>query len=100
MTTDEIIDLGNAAEVILCNPMFNKIVDAFELSTVQAMISTKPDQSGQRELIYNKLVGAREFFAFMQEFVVERNKLIHADQPDELDQIDDQAVHDIYREQD
>ena len=99
MDTNEMIDLGNAAEVILCNPMFNKIVEAFELSTVQAMISTKPDQQAQRELIYNKLVGARELFAFMQGFVVERNKLIHADQP-EHDEIDDPNVHDIYREND
>jgi hypothetical protein len=101
MDTDQIVDLGNTAEVILTNPMFNQICEQFEVSTVHKMISTKPSQDKEREEIYATLVGVREFFGFMQSFVQERNKLLKkADPAPPVDPFDDPAVHDIYREQD
>lgn len=97
MDHDQIIDLGNAAEVILTNPMFNAMCERFELATVHDMVQTKPSQSTEREAIYATLVGSREFIAFMQNFVQERNKLLKPETaPDSAN--DDATVLDIYRE--
>lgn len=97
MDTDKIVDLGNAAEIILTNPLFNELVELFEISTTQQMVQTKPSQSIEREGIYATLVGAREFYGFMQNYVQERNKLLKpAQAPSSED--DDAAVLDIYRE--
>lgn len=97
MDTDKIVDLGNAAEVILTNPLFNEICALFELETVHKMVQTKPTQVSEREAIYATLVGAREFCGFMQTYVQERNNLLKLDAaPASAD--DDAAVLDIYRE--
>lgn len=98
MEHDQIIDLGNTAEAILTNPMFNQICDQFKEAAVHNMASTKPSQSKEREEIYAALVGAREFYGFMQGLVQDRNKLLNPDKALAVDPIDDPAVHDIYRE--
>jgi hypothetical protein len=97
MDHDQIIDLGNAAEVILTNPMFNQICEQFEEDTVHKMVQTKPTQSAEREAIYATLVGARELLGFMQNFVQERNKLLKPNEAP-VDASDDATVLDIYRE--
>jgi hypothetical protein len=95
--TDKIVDLGNAAEVILTNPLFNEICELFEKETVHKMVQTKPTQVSEREAIYATLVGAREFCGFMQSYVQERNKLLKPD-ASPVAEDDDATVMDIYRE--
>lgn len=97
MDTDKIVDLGNAAEVILTNPLFNELCELFEHETVHKMVQTKPTQSDEREAIFATLVGAREFFGFMQSYIQERNKLLKPAQAPASEE-DDAAVLDIYRE--
>lgn len=95
MDTDKIVDLGNAAEAILCNPLFNELCDLFAHETVSNMVQTKPTQVLEREKIYATLVGAREFYGFMQSYVQARNKL---QTPDAEPSAEDADVLDIYRE--
>lgn len=96
MDHDKIIDLGNAAEVILTNPLFNEMCEQFELTTVHEMVQTKPSQSTEREAIYATLVGARSFLGFIQNFVQERNKILKPQ--NEAPTAEDAEVFDIYRE--
>jgi hypothetical protein len=96
MDTDKIVDLGNVAEAILTNPLFNELCALFEEETVHKMVQTKPTESEAREAIYATLVGAREFNGFLQSYVQERNKLLKPDAAPAPE--DDAAVLDIYRE--
>jgi predicted nucleic-acid-binding protein len=92
---DQIIDLGNYAETVLTNQNFNIILEQFDQATIKLMLSTKPDQLKERERVFASINGAREFIAFMQEFVVQKERLLN---PPKIDDHDDPLVHDIYRQ--
>lgn len=94
--SDKIITFGSAGEAILTNPVFNEILQAWDESTIQAMLATKPEQRREREQLYATISATKEFLGFIQKFVQEMHALQEA--PDELAQVDDPAVHDIYKE--
>lgn len=94
MTEQEIVELGDYCEQVLTHPAFNEVVRLFEISVVQAMLSTKPPEDDERDRLYNQMIGSRELLLFFQEFVVQRHKLIDEKPP--ADTTDDPRVHDIY----
>lgn len=93
MTDQEIIELGEFCETLLVHPKFNEAVSLFEISTVQAILSTKPPDADERQRLYLQHNGTKEFIGFLQEFVVQRHKLTDETPPDTTD---DPRVHDIY----
>lgn len=96
MNSDEIIDMGNYCQQLSVNPKFNELYALFERQVVNVMLATKPSEEKTREKLYSSLQGLRDFVGYMQEFVVEKNKLTEPKQT--VDQTDDPSVHDIYRE--
>lgn len=75
MDHDTTIEVGTFCEEVLTNPHFLRVVEEFEKTTCQELLSTKPGQSKDREDIYATFQGAQQFISFMQQFVVEAGKL-------------------------
>ena len=94
MTEEEIVYLGSWAHTLLTSPEFNRLLNEFDRSTVEMMLTTKPQDKEERERIFGVVHGMREFIAFMQNFVVEKDRIQN---PIVVDPLDDPAVHDIYR---
>lgn len=96
--TDTVLKFGAVGEAILTNPVFNEILEAWDHTTVVAMLATKPEQREERERLFTTINATREFIGFINEFVQEARRMSEA--PDPMAQIDDPAVHDIHRETD
>lgn len=95
MDADDISSLGDYCETVLVTEQFNTIIKAYERQIVEQALNTKPEHAELRERIYASLNGVRDFLGFMQEFVIQRDKL---NKPEQADAQDDPAVHDIYAE--
>ena len=94
MKDEEKAELGDYAETVLTNPYFNALLNEFDRTTVELMLSTKPEQSGEREQVFQTVWALREFIGFMQSFIKFRNDL----REPSLADLDDPSVHDIYRQ--
>lgn len=92
---EEIVALGSWVQITLTSSEFNRILNDFDNSTVKMMLETKPQDKEEREKLFAVVHGMREFIAFMQNYVVEKDH-IQNPQPS-LDPTDDPRVHDIYR---
>lgn len=95
MTRDEIINMGAFCESLSVSEQFNTLYGLFEKQVVGAMLTTKPSEGAARENLYASLQGVRDLLGFMQEFVVERRKLLT---PVLVDETDNPSVHNIYAE--
>jgi hypothetical protein len=96
MTEDEMMVLGAYASDLLQHPSFLTLWSVFERTTADLLLATRPSETTVREQMYARLTGAREFLDFLHD-AVKTAQALGPKQPDELDQIDDPSVHDIYK---
>lgn len=77
MNQDEIVELGSFCESFLAHPSFQTLCDHFDKSTVQSILTTKPDQPQSREDAYFTFQGAQQFIGFMSQLVQAKHDLMN-----------------------
>lgn len=77
LSDDDRVALGNYCEDLLQQRSFNEIVQCYELSTTQALLSTAPQERDIRERHYHELKGVSGLLSMMIEFVKIKDQLIN-----------------------
>ena len=72
----EIIELGNYVALLFGTERFNTLWSEFETVAVASFLSTQPHESKNREGIYAKLNGARDFLMHMRGYIDARDEII------------------------
>ena len=76
LTDDEIIVMGTFCETVLDSALFSTLTTQYETSTVQQLLSTKPQDRIVRDQHYYAVRGVRDFLSLMAHYVAEKHRLI------------------------
>lgn len=76
ISDEEKLVLGEFCEHVLMNEAFTFIANHYETSTVQQLLSTKPQERGRRDELYSAIRGVRDFLDLMASLVAEKNRLL------------------------
>jgi hypothetical protein len=94
LSDDEKVVLGQFCDSILTADAFAFITNLYETSTVQQLLTTKPQDRGKRDDLYFRIQGVRDFLALMAQLVNEKDRLL--DNSPKPSAEDDDKVFDIY----
>lgn len=95
---DIVIAVGELCGSLTRSPQFQLVQNLFEQQVAHDVLTTKPDQTIERERLYAQLQGARAFYHHIAVLAEQFRAMTEREVIDPDDEIDDPAVHDIYRE--
>jgi hypothetical protein len=93
---DTILALGGFCTELLREEAFQALVQLYSQQCAADVLNTKPHEVKAREQIYASYLGFENFLALTKKFSEAYEKLTNDPVIDELDEIDDPSVHDIY----
>ena len=72
----KIVELGNYVELLFKQDHFNTLVKEFNQQSVEYALRTKPHEVKEREGVYARVNGVREFIDMMAQFVSMSDQII------------------------
>lgn len=76
MTDDDAVLMGNLCENLLQEPYFNALVQGYELNCFAEFRASEPKNVKEREAIYAKLEGVRDFLNHIAKHVHTRDAIL------------------------
>lgn len=75
MTNEELVKMGDDAEVLLNSDAFNRTVNSLVESTFQSFVNTKPEEANARVQAYDHYRAVVDIVNTLQERVTVRNNI-------------------------
>lgn len=96
MSADDIVmAVGELSDSLTRSSQFELIKNLFEQQVAHDVLTTKPDQTTERERLYAHLQGARAFYHHIAALAEQYRSMTEREVIDPDDEIDDPSVHDF-----
>tara|TARA_B100000780_G_scaffold61148_2_gene39355 strand:+ start:5356 stop:5634 length:279 start_codon:yes stop_codon:yes gene_type:complete len=81
MNDEQLVEIGNEADVLLKNETFNKLLNLMVDGTVQSFLTSAEDETAEREKAYNHYRALTDMVATLRQMIEVRDQVHSKDEP-------------------